>query len=115
STQPEAVQSAGRVWTGPALLLRGSLLCGPRRRGAAGARPLWDRRPGLPLSARAVHGGASRLVSGAVWLRLVGGLPRVGGPRPGTVPRVPMVRGNQGEATRLVVELSVRVKKSAKG
>src|SRR5262249_15520462 len=115
SPRLEAVQSVGRVWTGPAVLLRGSFLCGSRRRGGPGASPLWDRRPGLPISAGAVNGGASGTVSGAVWLRLGDGIPRVGDHLAGTVPCVSLVRGNQGETTRLVVELSVRVKESAVG
>src|SRR5262249_17493785 len=104
STRLEAVQSVHRVWTGPTLLRGGSLLCGPRRRCAPGTGPLGDQRTGLPISARAVDGGAAGIVSGTVRLRLVGGIPRVGAHRPGAVPRLPLVRGNQGAATRLVVE-----------
>ena len=103
----KATNPADRVRTCAAVLLRRSFLRRSRRRGIPGMDPLRAGIVCVRLSTLAIDGRAAGIVSGRIRVRPVGCLRDVGADRRRFVSGLPVVRKNQSEQARLVVELSV--------
>ncbi len=80
---------------------------GTRSGGGARVAAVWGCRADLRIPSAAVDGRTAGALSRAVRLRLMGGVRRLGRGRAGALSGLSLVRGNQGDATRLVVALSL--------